>query len=394
MFIFNEQSAALLFVLAGLLVLYVLAGHPLLLALTARRNMSPIVKQIQWRTVSVLLPVRNGERWVRSKLDSLFSLDYPRELIQILVISDGSSDRTDEIVDEYASSGIELIRIPRGGKAAALNAGMARATGEILFFTDVRQQLDSKSLGRLMQCFADPTVGVASGELIIGDSHTLEHTRVGVYWRYEKWIRTRLSQIDSVLGATGCIYAMRRELAVPLPSDVLLDDVYLPLAAFFRGYRVILESSARAYDYPTELGSEFLRKVRTLAGVYQTLRYYPALLTHRNRMWLHFMSHKIGRLLLPHALVVMSVTSFALPDGWREFAVGSQAAFYVFAAADIWMPERWRLKCLTSYARTFLVLMTAAFCAVPTFLFGGLEVWAETRVQQRAAGPAAQAQLE
>src|SRR5713226_3752704 len=288
MSLFDEQIAALLFALAGLVVLYVLVGHPLLVALIARRHDHPIRKQIQWRTVSVLLPVRNGERWVRSKLDSLFSLDYPRELIQILVISDGSIDRTDEIVDEYASSGIELIRIPRGGKAAALNAGMARATDELLFFTDVRQRLDSKSLGRLMECFADATVGVASGELIIGDSHTLEHTRVGVYWRYEKWIRTRLSQIDSVPGATGCIYAMRRELAVPLPADVLLDDVYLPLAAFFRGYRVILESSARAYDYPTELGSEFLRKVRTLAGVYQTLRYYPALLTHRNRMWLHF----------------------------------------------------------------------------------------------------------
>src|SRR5207245_6095695 len=128
----------------------------------------------------------------------------------------------------------------------------------------------------------------ASGELIIGDSHTLERTRVGVYWRYEKWIRTRLSRIDSMPGATGCIYAMRRELAVPLPSDMLLDDVYLPLAAFFRGYRVILESSARAYDYPTDLGSEFLRTVPTLAGVSQTLRYYPALLTHPNRMWLPF----------------------------------------------------------------------------------------------------------
>jgi len=123
MFIFNDQHAALLFVLAGLMVLYVLAGHPLLIAMTARRHMRPIVKQIQWRTVSVLLPVRNGEQWLRSKLDSLLSLDYPRELIQILVISDGSSDRTDEIAGEYASSGIELIRIRSGGKAAALNTG-------------------------------------------------------------------------------------------------------------------------------------------------------------------------------------------------------------------------------------------------------------------------------
>src|SRR5205085_1070151 len=103
----------------------------------------------------------------------------------------------------------------------------------------------------------------------------------------------------SIPGATGCIYAMRRNLAVPLPSGVLLDDVFLPFAAFFKGFRLILEPAAKAYDSPTSLDTEFRRKVRTQAGVYQLLRYYPQLLGPGNRMWLDFCSHKLGRLALP-----------------------------------------------------------------------------------------------
>jgi biofilm PGA synthesis N-glycosyltransferase PgaC len=232
----------------------------------------------------------------------------------------------------------------------------------------------------LVECFGDPSVGVVSGDLVIRKPGSTEQANIGLYWRYEKWIRDRLSAIDSIMGATGCIYAMRRRLAVPLPPGTLLDDVYLPLAAFFRGYRVIVERAAKAYDEPTDLGPEFLRKVRTLAGVYQIVRAYPALLSPAHRMWLYFGSHKIGRLLLPHAMIVMAVSSFVLSGVWSGVALGAQAGFYLCSGVDIWIPERWLLKPVTSAARTFVVLMAAAFCAVPSFLFGGLDLWRETRV--------------
>ena len=131
------------------------------------------------------------------------------------MISDGSTDRTDEYVRGFESQGVQLIRIPRSGKAAALNAGMERAGGEILFFTDVRQILEKDSLRDLVSCFADPHVGVVSGELVIRSGATRGEEDVGLYWRYEKMIRKRLTRIDSIMGATGAIYAMRRQLAVP-----------------------------------------------------------------------------------------------------------------------------------------------------------------------------------
>jgi hypothetical protein len=218
-------------------------------------------------------------------------------------------------------------------------------------------------------------VGVASGELFILEGETQEEAATGLYWRYEKSIRKHLSALDSVLGATGCIYAMRRELAVLLPPDTLLDDVYLPLAAFFRGYRIVLDEHARAYDSPTSLRTEFRRKVRTQAGVYQLMRAYPALLGPSNRMWIHFVSHKLGRLLLPFALIVLAISSFWLPP----MVLALQLFFYGLAAIDLAVPEGWRAKRLTSPVRTFVVLMLAAFFAASILFRPGLDIWTDAR---------------
>ncbi len=195
----------------------------------------------------------------------------------------------------------------------------------------VAQALDPDSLQSLVACFSDPWVGVVSGELVIRDGETLDRLSIGLYWIYEKWMRKRESRIDSVMGATGCIYAMRRELAVPLPAGTLVDDMFLPLAAFFAGYRVIMEERAKAFDYPTALDVEFRRKVRTLAGVYQIVKLYPQLLSWRNRMWGAFVFHKLGRLLLPYALILVAATSFALPQPWRTGVLISQATVYALA---------------------------------------------------------------
>ncbi len=135
----------------------------------------------------------------------------------------------------------------RGGKGAALNAGIPQSKNEILLLTDVRQVVAPDSLQALIDCFADPSVGAVSGELLIRGGARHDETDIGLYWRYESWIRNKLSAIDSIFGATGPLYALRRELAVPIPPDQLLDDVYLPLAAFFRGYRLIVEPAAHAY---------------------------------------------------------------------------------------------------------------------------------------------------
>lgn len=369
------------FLLSAAFCIYTVAGYPLFLALLARWHRHPVVRSALRARVSVILPVYNGERWIGRKLESILALNFPLELMEILVVSDGSTDATESIAAEFSKrANVHLLRVPRRGKAAALNAALDRAQGEILFFTDVRQQLDRDSLRNLVECFADPTVGVASGELVIREGEGIEEASVGLYWKYEKWIRRQLSTVDSVLGATGCIYAMRRDLAVRLPEATLVDDMYLPLAAFFRGYRVILEDSARAYDYPTQLASEFRRKVRTLAGVYQTIGQYPALLGPSNRMWIHFWSHKLGRLLMPFALIAAAGSSFCLPGPWDGYAIVAQGLFYLLALADSWLPGDGPLKRLTSLVRTFTVLMAASLCAVSILFLPSRILWKETRV--------------
>jgi biofilm PGA synthesis N-glycosyltransferase PgaC len=177
------------------------------------------------------------------------------------------------------------------------------------------------------------------------------------------------------MGATGAVYAMRRSLARPLPPETLLDDMYLPLGAFFSGYRVLFEERAHAYDVPASLKTEFQRKVRTQAGVYQIIRFYPSLLGPRNRMWLHFMSHKVGRLLLPFALLAVGISSIWLPAPLAGVALIGQAGFYTLAILDLWLPERMPLKRLTSPIRTFVTLMMAAFCALAIVFVDAQTLW-------------------
>lgn len=376
-------AAWIVFGLALAVVIYVLFGYPAVLALWRPRRAGVFAAADALPTITVVLPVRNGEPWIRRKLESLLAVDYPRSLLEILLISDGSTDRTVEIAREFPA--VQVVSIPPGGKARALNAGLARAAGEMLFFTDVRQQLDPACLKCLVRRFDDPSVGVASGELFIRRGGRSEEQSVGLYWRYEKWIRKRQAAVDSVLGATGCIYMMRRILASPLPADTLNDDMHLPFQAFFAGYRLAFVEEARAYDEPTALDAEFRRKARTLAGVYQVVGRFPALLGPGNRMWIHFASHKLGRLLLPFALLAVAGSSCFLGSPWAPAALAAQAVFYGLALVDRWVPEGNPVKRLTALVRTFVVLMAAALFAASILFRPSDSFWTKPTAGRQAA---------
>lgn len=368
------------FLIAAFMLAYIFAGYPLLLGFLARRFGKHIRKQEQYKTVSVLIAVHNGERFLAAKLDSVLALRYPKELLEILVLSDGSTDRTEEIARQYESRGVKLLVLPKGGKPAALNAGIAQSHGEILVLTDVRQVLEPDSVAHLVWCFADSSVGVVSGDLLMRRSDNPEQRSFPIYWRYERWIRKQQGKLDSMLGATGPFYSMRRELAVAMPEDTLLDDMYLPLAAFFRGYRLIVDEDARALDYVPPLTAEFGRKVRTLAGNFQIMRQYPALWTFRNRMWFHFLSHKVGRLALPYLFLLLLLFSFGLPGHWAWLAVAAQAGFYLLAAVDPLIPQTWLCKRLSAPARAFVLLVAAALFAVAVFFVPPRRLWKTTEV--------------
>jgi biofilm PGA synthesis N-glycosyltransferase PgaC len=369
-----------IFLLSSAFIFYVLIGYPLLAVIWSRTLAKPVVKKFVPRTVSILLPVHNGERWLADKLRSISELNYPRELLETIVISSASQDRTMMIASQHAGPGLHVIEVEQPGKARALNAGLALARGEILFLTDVRQSLEPDSLTALVEHFADPQVGVVSGELVIREGDSYEEASVGAYWKYEKLIRAAQSRIDSVPGATGAIYAMRRELARPLPDDILLDDVYLPLCAYFQGYRITWEPGAKAFDYPASLKTEFRRKIRTLAGVYQIIGTFPRLLIPNHRLWIHFVSHKLGRLFLPFALMAVLVSSFFLPGPMKYLALAAQAGCYSLALLDNVLPDSSALKRLSSPFGTFVALMAAAVLSAWAVLFiSPGKLWKPTR---------------
>jgi cellulose synthase/poly-beta-1,6-N-acetylglucosamine synthase-like glycosyltransferase len=375
---------SIIFFLGSILLIgYVFAGYPLVLDWLARRRARPVQRSAYQPAISMILAVHDGERYLGRKLDSILALNYPREKMEILVVSDGSRDRTESIAKGYAQRDVRLLRVDQGGKALALNTGIAASRHEVLVFTDVRQTLAADSLALLMENLADPTVGAASGELVIREGN-FQEASVGLYWRYEVWIRRRLSALDSIFGATGAYYALRRELAVPIPADMLLDDVYLPMAAFFRGYRLVVDSRVHMFDEPTGLPDEFWRKVRTLAGNYQIMKAYPHLLLPGwlggNRMWLHFASYKLARLVVPFAFPVVLAASFGLPSAWPATVLVAQAGFYSLAALDLLIPESWQVKRLTSVVRTFMTLMAASACAVVILVTPNVKLWRPTRI--------------
>jgi cellulose synthase/poly-beta-1,6-N-acetylglucosamine synthase-like glycosyltransferase len=380
------MTAFVLLALAAFLIFYVLIGYPLLLAYGRFRHAPPIKKSFEFEpTVTVLLAVYNGGAFLRAKLDSLLALDYPKRKMDILVVSDGSTDDTDAIATSFADRGVRLLRAPKGGKAAALNFGLPNATGEIIFFTDVRQILGKQALRHLAANFADPTVGAVTGELRMLNPAGGEQADMDLYWRYELWARRQHSQIDSLFNTTGCIYTQRRSLVESIPSDTLTDDAVIPLHAYFSGYRVLFDPEAIAYDHPVVAGGEFRRRMRTLAGMWQVYARLPKLFLPVHRMWFHFMPHKFGRLALPWLILLAVGATVALPpSAFRSFLLIDEAALALLAIFDWIVPPKLFLKRLTSPARTFLVMNAAALGAMAVFFVSPNRLWSRTSVDVRS----------
>jgi len=366
---------------------YVLIGYPAWLAFLARRFQRAIQKGDRLETVSVIICVRNGERWLRHKLESVLALDYPPEMLDVVVVSNGSTDRTEEIAESFSCQGVRLLVVPHAGKNAALNAAIPHAKGDLVFLTDVRQILARDCLKRLVACMADPAVGVVSGNLLIRRGVSMEEESTKLYWRYETAIRRNLSRLDSMLGATGPVYLLRRRLFVPVPLDILLDDVYLPMSIHLQGYRLVLEEQAEALDEPTALRSEFRRKVRTQAGIVQLIGAFPGLFSRKNRMRLHFVSLKIGRLLLPYLLLASLGSALALPQPWRTASAGPQLLIWLLALLNPFIPQGWIVKKIAAPAMAFAVLVFSAAAALKILFRPPRSLWVESRPNKQEIEP-------
>jgi biofilm PGA synthesis N-glycosyltransferase PgaC len=358
---------------------YTYAGYPAWLWLRSRFRARPVKASAGTPSVSVVMVVRNEASVLEGKLRNLLALDYPAELIEVIVVSDGSTDGTNDILRQYAmNSGLHaVLNADSRGKAAGLNDAIALAHGDIVLFTDARQNIERSALRLLAAQFSDPDVGCASGELMLGDPESGEVVRgMGLYWRIEKTIREMESASGSVVGATGALYAVRRQLVVPVPAGTILDDVYIPMHVVRQGFRVIFVPSAHAWDVADQgTEREFSRKVRTLTGNYQLVQFAPWLLTSSNPLRFEFISHKLLRLFAPFALAAALIAALALPQPIYRAALVLQVAFYALGLIAMTKLLKGPMARVADAARTFVVLNSAAAVAFIKFVTGRRVAW-------------------
>ena len=362
----------LFFVCVGL-ILYPYVLYPLLLAILARLRPRPVrleAASAPLPAVSFIVAAHNEHARIEGRLNELVGMldlrGNPAD--EILVVTDGSTDDTAAVVRRYTHRYVRLVELPeRVGKAAAISRGVALAQNDILVFADTRQTWAADALARLLENFADPSIGAVSGDLVLASADGTM-SGVGLYWRFEKWLRRQESAVGSQVGVTGAISACRRALFRPIPAGTLLDDVYWPTGVALQGKRVVHDCRAVAYDrLPDKTRDEFRRKVRTLAGNFQLACRRPRLLIPwRNPVWVQFLSHKLARLVVPWALLGLVPTSILSEGILFDLALAAQGVGYALAIAGL-LTGRGRLL---NAASSFLVLNAAAWVAFWVWITG------------------------
>ncbi len=287
--------------------------------------------------ISLIIPAYNEERWIRQKLENTLKLDYPRGRLEIIVASDGSTDRTAGIAREFAAQNVQVAEfLERRGKQDMLNQLAPQAAGEILVMTDTHVLLETPSVRRLVEHFADPAVGCVTGQRrCILQPGVSQGAGEGWYWRYESWIKKSESRLHSCLGAHGQLYAVRRSV---FPNvEKVGEDFYIPMKVIAAtGLRVIFEPEAVAYTpAAATLKIEFERKTRAHVSFLLTLPMLPELMVPwRTQVWWQYLSHHLLRMFVPLALLGLAAMSSLLAPTSRFFlgvAVG-QAIFYALGA--------------------------------------------------------------
>lgn len=322
-------------------------------------------------SVSILLAACNEAANIGRKLDNLAALDYPRDRLEILVGSDASTDATEDIARGHPV-GARVFRFDRVGKTGVLNRLVPQARGDLLVMMDARQRVDIDCLRRLAAHFDDPAVGAVGAELALTDADGCETSEgVGVYWRYEKWLRRRESDLGLLTGLSGALYAIRRNLYEPPDDNVMLDDVMIPLASACRGYLLRVDDHIKMYDRLADEDREFHRKSRTLLGNFQL---FGHLLRHQRpfpaRLVFSLVSHKVCRAFTPIALIGLLVGSLLMPGGpARTALLAGQGAVYGLGLLGLASGGRWKSR-LVSVCTTFVVLNGAAAVAMARYATG------------------------
>ena len=334
------------FWVALFLVVYTYLIYPVLLwLLGVGRKMPEYAPLSEWPTASLIIAAHNEEAVLHAKLENALATDYPAERLDIIVVSDASTDGTDLIAAEFAERGVRLHRQEtRGGKTEAQNAGVRLARGQFLAFSDANSMYAPSALKRLLAPFADERIGCVCGELQYANPDEQGAGKgEGLYWRYEQFLKRRESLLSSTLGANGAIYALRRELFAELRGDIISDFV-APLHAWRRGFRIAYEPTAVATEYSSvRFGDEFHRRRRIVSRSLYGLWTEVGVLNPFAHFFFAFQmfSHKLLRWLVPvWLLVVLAVNVPLAASEYYGLLLALQVAFYGLAALGLLLPER------------------------------------------------------
>lgn len=312
------------------ILFYTFIGYPLFLSLIKKSDMTSLASSDELPIITVVLCIYNSRSLLEQRINNIFESEYPESKLKILVVSDGSTDKPEEIIAKIDDARIKLLHYNKNqGKSYALSYAKDYINTPYVAFSDIRQTFDPLALKYLASTITQKSVGAVSGNLKIIAENGKEES--GLYWKYEKAIRMKESDLHSLLGVTGAIYMAKTNLLPCVPKDSLLDDMYIPLSMVKRGYKIKFCEQAIAYD--TESGSveeEFTRKVRTLAGNYQLIQHLPWLLSPiKNPLFFQFFSHKVARLIMPFALLSLFISSVFIPE--QKLPLILQILFYSYS---------------------------------------------------------------
>jgi len=334
-----------------------------------------------WPGVSIVIAAYNEEDVIAARIENCLALDYPRERLEILVGSDGSTDATNQIVASYADRGVKLANFTdRGGKISVLNRLVPMATHEFVLLSDANTMYDPGAARHLVKHFADKDVGAVEGELTY-QSLSPDHKGETTYWRYEVMLKFMENKLGAILGAHGAIYAIRKSLFSPVPGNTIVDDFVIPLKIAEKGYKRIYSPEARAFEHTApSLKAELVRRERIAAGNFQAILMLWRLLNPlRGYIAFTFFSHKILRWTAPFFMLSALAANVALAvlgprGGLYTWLLVPQIAFYATAWLGSW-PGLWpriRRLCATQYY--FVSMNVAMFRGFIKFVRGSQQV--------------------
>lgn len=370
-----EIALSVFWASAGILV-YVYAGYPLLVYLMARTRTEPLRDPAAKPTVTVVITAYNEEAAIRDKIENTFGLEHPFDKLEILVASDGSTDTTDDIVRSFSDRGVRLIRVEgRKGKTFAQNAAVEAATGEIVLFSDATTHYDPFVLNKILPLFADATVGCVAGRLIYRNN---EEVVVGAgatsYWSYETLIKASESKACSLIGASGCLYAVRRAAYVPMYPEAC-SDFLICTVLYRKGLRSVFAPDAVCFEHVNRDSSAELRmRIRVIAQTFTDLWRNRDMMNPFNSGFyaVQLISHKLLRYAVPILLAAMFIANSVLipSSGFYSTLFALQALFYILAVAG-WIIEIAGLRSrILSIPQYFLLANLASVIAFYKFLRG------------------------